>query len=66
MGGGTALDTTIRCTKDTFDAFVDILRYTKEASDAFPPLKTTAAGILVIIDLIKVCTFKTITPGGSR
>jgi hypothetical protein len=35
---------------------VDILRHTKEVSDAFTPLKTTAAGILMIINIIKLCT----------
>jgi hypothetical protein len=56
MGGSTALDATIIRTKDTFDALVDILRYTKEVGDVFPPLKSAAAGILVIIDAIKVHT----------
>ena len=31
-----------------------VLRSLKESGDAFPPLKSAAAGILVIVDVTKV------------
>src|SRR5215475_11756766 len=34
-----------------------ILRLIKESADAFPPLKSTAAGLIGLIDLIEVCMF---------
>ena len=34
-----------------------ILRLVRDSADAFPPLKSTAAGLMGLIDLFEVCTF---------
>lgn len=36
------------------DGAILFLSVVKESSDAFPPLKTVAAGILVLVDVVKV------------
>ena len=41
-----------------FQGVKTTLRFVERATDVFPPLKSTAAGLLGIIDIVEVCIFQ--------
>ena len=41
-----------------FQGVKTTLRLVERATDAFPPLKSTVAGLLGVIDIVEVCDFQ--------
>ena len=41
-----------------FQGIKTTLRLVERATDVFPPLKSTAAGLLGVIDIVEVCSFR--------